>query len=274
LGAALLAGAFSNRPTRAGIPTAAAPGTGSPGPAADGADRATGQTNGPEDGGAGGFAGVAGAASGTDPLAGDTFDRGVTVRPAVVAPAGTAWRAMAIPLVANLLVYANYAIFVVAVPLRAAGRFDASAQAIGTVLLVMNFAHLGGAIPAGRFVRRHGAARMIPLSLGLVALSTLVAPLMPTLALFLLPLVVYAVAEVTANTSAGDSVLRAGGQGGKAIGALRLSSDVGLVAGPAAVGIIADLAGTAAPFIALGTISAVVALLLWRTGWKPVAAAT
>ncbi|MBA2754387.1 MAG: hypothetical protein H0U40_07990, partial [Chloroflexia bacterium] len=74
--------------------------------------------------------------------------------------------------------------------------------------------------------------------------------------------------------SAGDSVLRAGGQGGKAIGALRLSSDVGLVAGPAAVGIIADLAGTAAPFIALGTISAVVALLLWRTGWKPVAAAT
>ncbi|MEJ7763097.1 MAG: MFS transporter [Thermomicrobiales bacterium] len=298
LGAALVAGALSNRPARAGTPAAAGvtggadgwaadPSTESPG---DESDRTTGaavaRTADPPAGESDGIAGVPGAPAGSlAPLAGAANapaeeieaaqDAAATIRtPVAAAPTGMAWRAMAIPLVANLLVYANYAIFVVAVPLRAAGRFDASAQAIGTVLLVMNFAHLGGAIPAGRFVRRHGAARMIPLSLGLVALSTLVAPFMPGLTWFLIPLVVYAVAEVTANTSAGDSVLRAGGQGGKAIGALRLSSDIGLVTGPAAVGIIADLAGTAAPFIAMGTLSATVALLLWRTGWKPAAVVT
>ena len=233
LGAALLAGALSNRPARARAPVGRTAGT-SP------MDRDTGEAMGP----------------------------GVTSRSPL--PVHLDWRAMAIPLVANLLVYANYAIFVVAVPLRAAGHFDASAQTIGTVLVILNFAHLGGAIPAGRFVRRYGAARTIPISLGLVSLATLVAPVMPSLAIFVVPLVVYAFAEVMANTSAGDSVLRAGGQGGKAIGALRLSSDIGLVTGPAAVGIIADLAGTAAPFVALGSISAVFALLLWRTGWKPV----
>jgi hypothetical protein len=67
----------------------------------------------------------------------------------------------------------------------------------------------------------------------------------------------YAVGQVAGNSSAGDLILRLGGGGGRAVGAVRLSSDIGLVAGPAAVGALADAAGVAAPFTALGVVALV-----------------
>jgi predicted MFS family arabinose efflux permease len=60
---------------------------------------------------------------------------------------------------------------------------------------------------------------------------------------------------VAGNSSAGDLILRLGGGGARAVGAVRLSSDVGLVAGPALVGFLADVAGVEAPFVALGVVA-------------------
>jgi MFS family permease len=74
------------------------------------------------------------------------------------------------------------------------------------------------------------------------------------------PVALYAMGQVAGNSSAGDLILRAGGGGGKAVGAVRLSSDVGMVVGPALAGVIADVAGVEAPFWVLGTLSLACAL--------------
>ena len=184
--------------------------------------------------------------------------------PAASAVPPTAWRVMIVPLLTNLLVYANYSIFIVALPLYAADRFASSAGSIGTLLLLTNLAHLGAAIPLGRGIRRFGASRTVGPSLAVASLgmiSVLVAPATPWL---VLPLLIYAVGQIGGNSSAGDMVLRTGGQGGRAVGMLRLSSDVGLVTGPVAVGLLADAAGAAAPFASLSAITALVAVLTWR----------
>lgn len=171
---------------------------------------------------------------------------------------------MLAPLLTNLLVYANYSIFIVSLPLYAADRFATPAGAIGTLLLLTNFAHLGAAIPLGRGIRRFGASRMVGPSLAVTALGMISVLLAPASAWLALPMLIYAVGQIGGNTSAGDLVLRAGGQGGRAVGMLRLSSDVGLVAGPAAVGLLADAAGAAAPFVALSALTATAAALSWR----------
>jgi MFS family permease len=187
------------------------------------------------------------------------------------------WRGMAWPLATNLLVYANYSIFIVSLPLYAADRFSTPAGTIGTLLLLTNLAHLVAAIPVGRSIRRFGAAHTVGPSLAVASLGMLTMLAAPASGWLLVPLVIYAVGQIGGNSSAGDMVLRTGGQGGRAVGMLRLSSDVGLVAGPAAVGVLADLAGAAAPFIALSMLTALAAALSWRgsggkrtgTGWLP-----
>ncbi len=55
---------------------------------------------------------------------------------------------------------------------------------------------------------------------------------------------------VGAVNAAGDIVLHRGGAGSAAVGALRQTSDLGLVVGPIAGGAIADSFGYSAPFIA------------------------
>jgi MFS family permease len=77
---------------------------------------------------------------------------------------------------------------------------------------------------------------------------------------------IYAIGAVASNIAAGDQLLRLGGQGGKAVGLMRLSSDVGLVLGPAAAGALADLAGAEAPFVALAVLTVVVAGVVARAG--------
>ena len=57
-------------------------------------------------------------------------------------------------------------------------------------------------------------------------------------------------------------LLRMGGGGGRAVGMVRLSSDVGIVVGPAFAGWLADAAGLGAPFIAFGVLSAFAVVVL------------
>lgn len=175
-------------------------------------------------------------------------------------------RTLVTALAANLLVYGNYSIFVVGLPLYADERFGASSERIGTVLLVTNLVHLAGALPSGRLVRRWGSNRTLIVSFGIVAAGMLLVLLAPSLIWVAPAMAVYAIGSVSSNIAAGDQLLRLGGQGGKAVGLVRLSSDVGLVLGPAAAGALADVAGAEAPFVVLAAITVLVALVVAREG--------
>ena len=156
---------------------------------------------------------------------------------------------------ANLLVFGNYSIWVVSLPLLCATKLGFDAGQIGLVLLFVNAVHLGAAFPVGRVIRKSGASRSLAAGFGVVGIGLLFASVVPAMPWLLLALVLYAAGQVAGNSSAGDLILRLGGGGGRAVGAVRLSSDIGLVAGPAAAGALADAAGVEAPFVVLGALA-------------------
>jgi MFS transporter, DHA1 family, multidrug resistance protein len=175
--------------------------------------------------------------------------------PVAAGPAALTSPAVIAALLANLLVYANYAVWVVSLPLYAAARFGAGPDDLGRLLLVVNTIHLLGAVPAGGIVRRWGgvpslAAGFVAVAAGLVSML-----LAPNPVWLVVPMALYALGQVAGNTAAGDLLLRLGGGSGRAVGMVRLSSDIGLVVGPAAVGALADRAGVAAPFVLLAALS-------------------
>lgn len=164
-------------------------------------------------------------------------------------------------LLANLLVYFNYAIWVVGLPLFAAARFDAGPAEIGQLLLIINTIHLVGALPAGGLIRRWGSIPALAVGFALVAIGLATVSLAPTLGWLVLPMAFYALGIVSCNSAGGDLLLRLGGGGGRAVGMVRLTSDIGMVIGPAAAGALADAAGVTAPFVALAALSAAGAIV-------------
>lgn len=172
------------------------------------------------------------------------------------------------PLLANLLVFVNYSIFIVAMPLYAADRFDASPGQISLLLLASSSVHLAGAVPGGRMIRRWGGRRALGAGYATAAAGMLLVLGAPGLWWLVLPLALYSVGEVTANSAAGDLVVRVGGRGGRSVGMVRLTSDIGLVIGPAAMGALADVAGVKAPFITLAALSAVAAFVAGPLGLR------
>jgi MFS family permease len=170
----------------------------------------------------------------------------------VSAPVRPSRSAEAAAVAANLLVFINYSIWVVSLPLLGAEKFGFDAGQVGMMLLFVNVVHLASAIPIGGIIRKAGAARALAIGFGIGGVGLLLVPIAPSAPWLLAPMALYAVGQVAGNSSAGDLILRLGGGGGRAVGAVRLSSDVGLVAGPAAVGALADAAGVAAPFAVLG----------------------
>ena len=157
---------------------------------------------------------------------------------------------------ANLLVYGNYAIWIVALPLYAATRFGAGPGDIGLVLLIVNAIHLLGAFPVGGVIRRRGAAVSLAIGLAIAALGMATMTVAADPRWLVLPLALYALGQVAGNSSAGDLLLRLGGGGGRAVGLVRLTSDLGLVVGPAAAGALTDGFGVASPFVVLALCSA------------------
>jgi len=156
---------------------------------------------------------------------------------------------------ANLLVFVNYSIWVVSLPLLGAMKFGFDAGQVGMLLLFVNVVHLASAIPVGRVIRKAGAATALAVGFGIGGVGLLLIPFVPSPPWLIAPMALYAVGQVAGNSSAGDLILRLGGGGGRSVGAVRLSSDVGLVAGPAAVGALADAAGVEAPFVVLGVVA-------------------
>jgi MFS family permease len=182
-------------------------------------------------------------------------------------------RGEAAAIAANLLVYSIYAIWVVSIPLLTSIRFGFDASQVGLLLLFVNVCHLGSAIPVGAVIRRFGAPRALAAGFGICALGLMSVPFVPSALWLLPPMALYAVGQVAGNSSAGDLVLRLGGGGGRAVGAVRLSSDIGLVAGPAAAGAIVDAAGIEASFAVFGALSLsgaiVVSAIMWRSSrWR------
>lgn len=160
-------------------------------------------------------------------------------------------------ILANFLVYVNYAIWVVSLALLATIKFDFNAEQIGLLLLFVNTVHLTAAVPIGVVIRKIGAPLTLGLGFAVSGVGLILAPMAPTPLVIAAPLAMYSVGQVAGNSSAGDLILRMGGGGGKAVGAVRLSSDVGMVVGPAFAGIVTDLAGVEAPFYLLGILGLV-----------------
>jgi MFS family permease len=152
--------------------------------------------------------------------------------------------------------------------LLGAVKFGFGAEQVGVMLLFVNVVHLASALPIGGIIRRAGPARALAIGFGIAGVGMLLVPFAPSALWLAAPMALYAVGQVAGNSSAGDLILRLGGGGGRAVGAVRLTSDIGLVAGPAAAGVLADAAGVEAPFVALGVI-ALVAMVAVLVGLRP-----
>jgi MFS family permease len=155
----------------------------------------------------------------------------------------------------NLLVFINYSIWIFALPLLAVRQFQFNAGEVGMLLFFVNAIHLATAIPIGRVIARAGALWALALGFAVGGIGILLIPLAPSVLWLLAPVACFAIGQVAGSSAAGDLILRLGGGGGRAVGAVRLSSDVGLVVGPAAAGVLADAAGVEAPFVVLGVAS-------------------
>ena len=162
---------------------------------------------------------------------------------------------LGLAILANFVVFINYAIWVLGIPLLSSGKFGLNATDVGLVLLFVNLVHLAAAVPVGRVISLTGAPTALGVGFGLAGLGLVLAPMAASPLMFAGPIALYAMGQVAGNSSAGDLILRRGGGGGKAVGAVRLSSDIGMVVGPALAGAIADTAGVEAPFWVLGALS-------------------
>jgi MFS family permease len=164
------------------------------------------------------------------------------------------------PLILNFCVFFNYSIWA-SLPLYTERRFDASAEANANLLLVITLMHLIAAFPAGRAIRKWGGRRTLVAGLAIAIVGTLLVLPAPGMVWLSLPLALYGVGMVAAANAGGDIVLQRGGLSGRAVGMVRLSSDLGLVVGPYVTGALTDAFGYRTPFIALPVVCATAALL-------------
>jgi MFS family permease len=163
----------------------------------------------------------------------------------------------------NFLVFFNYSIWV-ALPLYTERRFDASAETNATLLLVITVMHLVAAFPVGRAIRKWGGRPILIGGLLVAIAGTLLVLPAPGVRWLIVPLALYGVGMVAAANAGSDLVLQRGGLSGRAVGLVRLSSDLGLVLGPYATGALSDAFGYRTPFVALPIVTAVAVILAVR----------
>lgn len=176
----------------------------------------------------------------------------------------TAYTGSIIPsLIVNFLVFVNYSVWV-ALPLYAERRFDASAETNANLLLVVTIMHLVVAFPAGRAIRKWGGRPIMLAGLLVSMIGTLLVLPAPGLGWLLVPLIFYGAGMVAASNAGSDIVLQRGGLGSRAVGLVRLSSDLGLVLGPIVGGFLSDTYGYRAPFVALPIVTAIAVVLGYR----------
>ncbi|HEY8446510.1 MAG TPA: MFS transporter [Thermomicrobiales bacterium] len=177
------------------------------------------------------------------------------------------WRSVGLPIAGTLLVYVNYSLFV-SVPLYAERRFDSTPEDNANLLLVITVVHIVASFPIGRAIRRWGSERIFLIGLAITAVGIALILPAPNL-LWLIPgLTIYGVGQIAAGNASGDMVIQRAGRSGRAVGAVRLSSDFGLVIGPYVMGSIADFFGYRAPFVALPILTVCFGLIALRYLWS------
>lgn len=169
---------------------------------------------------------------------------------AVTEQATSSWRQVTVPLFINLLVFANYGLWVV-LPLYTEQEFGVSSQTNANLLLVITLVHLVAVFPVGRLIRRWGSSRTLLAGMLLATVGTLLILPAPSPVWLIPPLILYGVGQVAAVNAGGDMVLQRCGLSGKAVGYVRLTSDLGLVIAPFAIGALADAFGYRAPLVAM-----------------------
>ena len=170
-------------------------------------------------------------------------------------------RALSVAMLNQLLVYMNYSVFVVSVPLYADARFDAKPAQISALLMVQTICHFVFAYPGGWLVRRYGSLTVLSGAILMAGAGIVLLLAAPGIWWLILPMAIYSTGQVTAVTSSGDYILQRGGRSGQAVGWMRLSGDLGLVFGPVLVGLVADLFGYRSPFMLLPIVTATGVLL-------------
>jgi MFS family permease len=164
-----------------------------------------------------------------------------------------------------------YALFFVAgvaqaaiVPLlpRLSARFALSATETALLLALPGLATLVVSVPAGLAADRFGARRVTLLAGALLCLSSL-AQATPSLAALLAGRVAFGIAYgIVWTTGMAWLTDLDTTPGGSALGSSVTCSSVGIMAGPAVGGMLAQVAGLAAPFVTLAGIAAVVVVPL------------
>lgn len=170
-------------------------------------------------------------------------------------------RRVLLPAAMLVLVFFNYGLWVL-LPIYTDRTMDATTQQNARLLMTISAAHLASAFPAGRLIGRFGASTMLAPGLVITAIGSIGVVLAPNLWLVGVALVPYSFGSVMAGNAAGDLILQRGGRSGKAVGAVRIASDIGMAIGPWAAGAVADAFGIGAPFRVFATLEVTVAIVL------------
>src|SRR5690606_690417 len=108
---------------------------------------------------------------------------------------------------ANFVVFINYAIWVLGIPLLSAEKFALSGTDLGLVMLFVNLVHLAAAVPFGRVIRLAGAPVALAVGFGVSGLGLVLAPMVTSPWVFAGPIALYAIGQVAGNSAAGDLIL-------------------------------------------------------------------
>jgi DHA1 family multidrug resistance protein-like MFS transporter len=179
------------------------------------------------------------------------------------APSSATADAMVPAILFNFFVFFNYSVWV-ALPLYTEHRFATSPETNANLLLVITLMHLVAAFPVGRAIRAWGSRPTLIGGLLVAIVGTLLVLPAPGVRWLIVPLALYGAGMVAAANAGSDLVLQRGGLGGRAVGMVRLSSDLALVLGPYATGTLADAFGYRAPFVALPIVTAAAVILVAR----------
>lgn len=176
---------------------------------------------------------------------------------------------------AATLLWLVYALFFVAgvaqaaiVPLlpRLSGHFHLAATETALLLALPGLATLAVSVPSGLAADRFGARR-VSLAAGILLSLSSLAQATPSLAALLVGRVAFGIAYgVVWTTGMAWLSDMDGAGGGSRLGASVTCSSVGIMAGPAIAGLLAQHLGLAAPFLAIAAAAAAVVAPLALTG--------
>lgn len=147
---------------------------------------------------------------------------------------------------------------------RLDSTYGLSPAASALLLAAPGLATLAVSLPAGLLADRLGARRMTVVASALMCLAGL-AQATPSYPVLLIGRLAFGLAFGIVWTTGVAWMARAGdGENTPHLGAVSTSAAVGMVAGPALGGALADAWGVGAPFLILGSLTALLTAALWR----------